>query len=159
DVVAGVRQVVRAEALQAYLDVRDGRLVVLVRGEARVELVAGGREIRDADDLLSGGPGRRVVVLVLAPVDGGAVALGQQLVAQQPTAGVGRPVGGRAVELVVHRRAGRAEPGEAHLTDEPLAERATFGLLVGVVAGRVGTHVLLDRAVAPALVEVGVRDG
>src|SRR5262249_55233978 len=169
DVVIGVRDAVRAGALQVDGRVRDRRLVVLVRLLARVELVAGGGEVGDADDLPRGA-GRGVV---LAPVPGCAVALGEELVGQQPAALVGGharvgrdgrrrdPARGRhgAGVLVVRRRAGEGgEAGEALLVDDPLAQRAALRGRVLVLPRRVGGGALLDRAVPPALVHVGVRD-
>ncbi|GAB3843606.1 hypothetical protein GCM10027610_056590 [Dactylosporangium cerinum] len=85
DVVGRVRLPVRAGALQVHRDIRDGRLVVLVRLEPRVELVARRREVGDADDLAD----RSRWIVVLAEVDRGAVALGEELVGQQAAALVG----------------------------------------------------------------------
>jgi hypothetical protein len=53
----------------------------------------------------------------------------------------------------------RLEPGEALLVDDPPTERTTLGRRVFVVPVGVGEGPLLDRAVPPPLVHIGVRDG
>ena len=73
-IVVGVGQPVRTGRLQVDVDVRDGRLVVLMGLEPRVELVAGRGEVRDADDLAR----RTRRVVALAPVDRGAMTFQQR---------------------------------------------------------------------------------
>src|SRR5262249_51925699 len=134
-VIVRVGQAVRARSLQVDGRVRNGRLVVLVGLEARVELVAGGGEVGDADDLARRARG----VVALAPVDHGPVTLERGLVHQQTAAlrvrdaRVGRS-GGRlgdargrnsASVLVVHRRPGEGgEAGGTPLVDETTPPRA-----------------------------------
>jgi hypothetical protein len=81
DVVVGVRESVRPGLLQQHSHVRDRGFVVLVRLEARVELVAGRSHVGDAHDL-AGRPG----VVPLPPVDRRSVPFQQLLVHEQAAA-------------------------------------------------------------------------
>src|SRR5262249_18989148 len=91
-VIVGVGRAVRARNLQIDGRVGNGGLVVLMRLEARVELVAGGGEVGDADDLARRARG----IVALAPVDHGPVTLERGLVHQQAAAPRGRAArGGR----------------------------------------------------------------